>query len=317
MKIFLDTNIYDYVAKQGNDDKLRDFFRKKYYDVEVSLDVIFEVARIPDEKIKEKCFQTIWKLGNTYPKFPESYLETHEVINEFKRCRPDWLYSTPHEKKEIMAFVNNYRLTMKSFRRNGFLKTNESFDEYVSLAERAVSMGNPNDKEIRQALLKYENLEIRSDDPEIQELLNPLSDSERFWRSTSSSVWRHALKGDPSMRDYKDYLLPYLQITTVDKMEWESFWLRDVVSKNIPRTYIRGVTEYFQLRFKITHGNKIDSNHSLNLVGNHLFLTGDKNFFQVLQQVSENSATKIAKPLFIDRNNNDAYDEITKVINAA
>lgn len=123
--------------------------------------------------------------------------------------------------------------------------------------------------------------------------------------------------GDPSMRDYKDWLLPYLRITTVGKLEWESFWLKDVIAKNIPRTYIRGLTEYFQLRFKITHGNKIDGNHSLNLIGNHLFLTGDKNFFQVLLKVSENSTTRIAKPIFIDRNNYDAYDEITKAISTA
>ena len=317
MKIFLDTNIYDYVAKQGNDEKLRDFFQKELCDVEVSLDVIFEIARIPDEKLKEKCFHTIWKLGTTYPKFPESYVETQEVINEFKRCRPTWLYSTPRERKEILGFINNYRLTMKMFRRNRFFKPNESFDEYVSLAERAVGIGNPNDKEIRQALLKYEDLEIKSSDAEIQELLNPLSDIERYWRSVSSNVWKLALKGDPSMRDYKDWLLPYLRITTVGKLEWESFWLKDVIAKNIPRTYIRGLTEYFQLRFKITHGNKIDGNHSLNLVGNHLFLTGDKNFFQVLLKVSENSTTRIAKPIFVDRNNNDAYDEITKAISAA
>jgi len=317
MKIFLDTNVYDYIAKNGFYKKLKDFFQENLCDIIVSLGIVFEIARISDEELRNKCFQVVWKLGTIYPKFPESYLETQEVINEFKRCRPDWIYSMPHNEKEIWGYVHNYRSIINFFKRNGFLETNESFDEYISLTERAISKGNPMDKSVRQALLKYENLEVGSEDPEIQNLFTPLPDSERFWRSKSSTIWRLALKGDPSMRDYKDWLLPHLRKTSVGKMEWESFWLRDLNSRNVPRTYVRGLTEYFQLKFRITHGNMIDSNHSLNLVGNHLFLTGDKNYFEVLQKVVRNSTLRIAKPLFVDRNNNDACDEIMKVVRTA
>jgi hypothetical protein len=314
MKIYLDTNVYDYIAKNGISDKFKCFCQKNICDIVVSLGVIYEIARIPDEKLRNECFQVVWELGTIYPKFPESYLETQEIINELKRCRPNWVHPVPHEKKDILAYLENYRLKMKFFRHNHFFETNESFEEYVSLAERAIDIGNPNDKKIRQSYLKYESLEIRANDPEIQMLLTSLPDCERFWRGKSSLIWRQALKGDPSMRDYKDWLLPYLRLTTVDKMDWESFWLKDVNSRNVPRTYIRGLTEYFQLRFRITHGNMEDSNHSLYLVGNQLFLTSDKNYFDVLQKVFGNSTVKIAKPIFIDRNNTDACDEITRAI---
>lgn len=317
MKFYLDTNVYDYIAKHGEVGKLKEFFNRGSIDIEVSLNTICEVARIPDEKIRTRCFQTIWFLGSIYLKYPESYLEAMEITSEMIRCRPNWMYSKSTDDSKIPIFLNNYRLIMKSFKRNGYLQMNKSFDEYVSLSERAIRLGNPNDKEVRHAFSKYKKLYVASNDPEIQALLSPLTEMESFWRGRSSMAWKQALLGDPSMRDYKDWLFPYLRKKAIEITEWESFWLSDLNPNNTPRTYIRGLTEYFQLKFSITHGNMADSNHSVNLIDNVLFLTCDKTFFKVLTRVYENTIFRIAQPIFIDRNRNAANDEITHAINLA
>ncbi len=104
------------------------------------------------------------------------------------------------------------------------------------------------------------------------------------------------------------------KVSQIHDEDWGVFWVSDVRTAAVPRTAIRGLVDYHQLAFRITHGNMNDANHALNLIGNDLFITCDTNFYNVLQKVVASVNTKLAAPAFVDRNTKNACEEIISVI---
>ncbi len=213
MKVYFDTNVYDFLAKSSGGSELRLYLKRNGVYVEMSMDVLHEVARIKDETVKSRSFETIRMIASSYSRFPEGYLEAQEVIRELQRCRPEWVRTHP-DLKTVNRFLGNHRLILSAFRRTGTLEANESLSEYVSLVERAINRGNPQVKKVRAALLKSVGHEVQTDNPRLQKCLEPLPNPERHWRLKASTSWRRALNGEPSMRDWRDWTVPYFKAVT-------------------------------------------------------------------------------------------------------
>ena len=138
---------------------------------------------------------------------------------------------------------------------------------------------------MRQLLLQSTTVGLRVDNRELQQHLEPLGLPERYWRIASQGVWANAMNGMAAMRDYKDYLGPYLASQRIKRKGWALFWFRDVRSDAMPVGRLRSAVEFHQTAAKITHGNPLDTNHGVHLADCDLLLTCDQKFFEALNLV--------------------------------
>jgi hypothetical protein len=314
MLLYFDTNVYHYLAQVGQARDLRDLLRVKHHAVSISRDNVMESARIKDPDRLATRFKTIKTVASSFPKFPESYVESRELLQEFRRKRPSWLLTDP-DLKEVKYFLRNYRLLMTTTLKQGALGLNESFQEYVCQVERAIDVSKPYDKTVHEAVLNASNVEFGAANPKWHHLIEHLSNTERYWRIRSTTIWHQALTGDPSMRDYNDWVSPYVDIRKIDTSDWNMFWLRDVVAAAVPTSWVRCLTEYHQMAVSVSHGNKIDVNHALRLIDCDAFFTCDQQFYRVIRTVASEVGVKVAIPFLIDASQDNAVEQFKSILN--
>lgn len=89
------------------------------------------------------------------------------------------------------------------------------------------------------------------------------------------------------MRDYFDFLAPYLRLETVHSPEWRDFWMDEVLAARVPRNRIQSLTAFFQHAYRPTPGNALDQAHACGLLECDVFLTCDRSFGQVIGHLRE------------------------------
>jgi len=135
-----------------------------------------------------------------------------------------------------------------------------------------------------------------------------------FWRVDCLLVWFEAIsRKRPESRDYADWLLPYVKDRAFNNPTYIDFWINRVKAEKARKNQITSLVGYYQLKHKVTHGNSNDQVHACHALDADVFLTPDKAFFQILDEILPHF-TKIARIVFINRQASSALDEITKAI---
>jgi hypothetical protein len=106
------------------------------------------------------------------------------------------------------------------------------------------------------------------------------------WRVESMMVWHGALfERNPVMRDYWDFLWPYLLPIEITDDDWQRFWLLECSADRLPRARTMALAGYFQQRHPVSAGNALDTLHAVGLLYCDVFLTGDRAFHDALQDL--------------------------------
>jgi FlaA1/EpsC-like NDP-sugar epimerase len=100
------------------------------------------------------------------------------------------------------------------------------------------------------------------------------------------------------MRDYFDWLSPYVITDSFVWRDYLYFWLRDVDLSKMPLNTITGLAEFYQPQYKVTHGNFLDCIHANYLMNSDILVTADRIFYKVLTHVCENHKVN-ASPMLI------------------
>src|SRR5262249_7343988 len=91
----------------------------------------------------------------------------------------------------------------------------------------------------------------------------------------------------PSSRDYLDYLGPYLKKEALrDKWDAASFWLDDVDGARTKLNRAIGLAQHFQVSRKLQASNADDVLHAAYLLEAEVFVTADRRFALVLNDVA-------------------------------
>jgi len=313
MLLYFDTNVYNYIERLDQSRQLRRLLRTTSHAVMVSMDVVLESARIQDTAQRKARLEVIRMMASNFPRRPKSYLESQELIQEIRRCRPGWFIARPNVK-EINYYLRNYKFIMTAFLKSGSLELTEGFHEYVSQAERAIQLSKPYQKIIRASMVAGADVEFGADDPKWHGLIEHLPNIERHWRLQSNLIWYKALSGDPSMRDYHDWVAPHLDLAKISPEDWNLFWLRDVRAISLPRTRVRCLAEYHQSSVSVSHGNSIDINHATYLLDCDTFFTCDRQFHNVLTRVKGDINMQVAKPVLINSSERSAIDQFKEAL---
>lgn len=302
MNIYLDTNVYSYIHEAREGREARDYFREISAQILIDDVVILETARVPDRKERLRRLQTVRTVSSVFITPPSAYREAMEVLGEIRRCRPTWLEPAPDESM-VSKFLRLGPRNWRKFKYDRLPDPALALPRYLRDAEPASQTFLAAQRQMRQVFLEATAYEFRVDNDELQEYLDSLGQTERYWRLSSEGVWAAALNGEAAMRDYKDFLGPYLAPRRIERRDWASFWFRDVAGNAMPVSRLRSAVEFHQSAAKITHGNPMDIDHGLHLANCDLLLTCDRSFFKVLGLVAEEGVpgARLGRPVLVPR----------------
>jgi hypothetical protein len=72
---------------------------------------------------------------------------------------------------------------------------------------------------------------------------------------------------------------------------------------------------YYQLEHKFTHGNAADQIHASSWLTNDLFITADRDFFEVLSAAATRYSTRRA-PVFVDRGKESFASQFEEILSS-
>lgn len=307
MRVFFDTNIYDFIAKSQEEIRVREFLDGQGIFVIATDGNILETLATPNENHRLFQASAIVVVASEYEKTPQSWHQAEEVLAEIQRCRPEWLRFMPSKKlmRRAQYYLEQhqnlwrkiYSLQLPSGMQNTtYYQDSQRGREQILLFQQQLK-GAVREQSGRIKLVRADR----------HDLLVPLDEGEvtidKFWRYDCLMAWHNAIvRRVPESRDYADWLLPYIQEDAFQRANFTSFWLKDVDPDRITRNRLISLMNYYQMLFKISSGNAEDQNHVSIIPDIDLFMTADKRLFNALSIVIEKHYPRFRKPILVNRN---------------
>ena len=99
MRLYFDTNVYDFFAATGEARTANRLIRSLDHSVLASEINLYEIYAIPDIQQKKHQLGVLTELATAYVKKPLGWLHARETQFEIGRCRPKWLKGCVFTKK--------------------------------------------------------------------------------------------------------------------------------------------------------------------------------------------------------------------------
>ena len=318
MKLYFDTNIYDFISDKQENQIVYDFLRDNQLELEASSTNLFETYAISDRDRCKQQLETLTTVATCYEKKPESWWQAKEVLSEIKRINPHWLRQPASAKliNRERSFLHNHSYNWEEACRL-IIPHSPSTIRYRQDFEKGVSQTLSAQKLLKQRLLKNK-LELTLYSTKKGKVIDLFDgkflEPEMYWRVDCLLVWFEAIsRRVPESRDYADWLLPYVRETAFNAPTYIEFWLNRVRGDKVSKNRISSLVSFYQMKQKVTHGNSNDQLHACHVFDADYFLTADKTFFKILEWVLP-YFTDTAKIVFIDRRASSVFDQVTKAV---
>jgi hypothetical protein len=280
VNVYFDTNIYRFITERNEIRQVAELLRQFECRLSVSTLNLLETFAVKSLTDRSREMETMIRLGNDYPPTPESYLHALEVRREVKRLRPRWLNRGPRRGMEL-SHLRNHRAVWAAAKA-GRLPSAFEFEPYSVVAERGIASVREIQKYERKSVHDGFNILLMRT-PDGSAVTHDFEDPEFYWRFQGLNVWFEAVeKQSPAMRDYADWLRPYLRPNSFTDPSYFTFWIDEVLADAMPLNRLTGLVSFYQLKQKPTHGNAIDQIHATCWLTNDLFITADRAFYEAL-----------------------------------
>ncbi len=297
MRLFLDTNVWSYVADCGAASDLARAARRSKAEIVVSPAVVDEATALPNECARKRVLALVtdpqWKRL-----MPESFSECVEVKKEILRLRPAWKVASPK-----LGEVN--RLRYDWVRRSGGFwhraragvppqETDESLR-----ADREFALAKQESYQIRQRLVSARP----AGDTHLQHVAGLPDPGTLGWSGNPVDYWRV-----PSLYFFRSELLIYaspvrewidaevdVAAMMSDAASINRLWLHEIDPRNVPRQWLRGAFEFLQAWHKVTDGTPGDSRLATHLAEVDQFISADKNFVRFAERCRNEAPFRLAQ----------------------
>lgn len=316
MRLYFDSNLYHYICETGEAEAIRRYLRGLGHVVVASEFNLLEAYANPNRRNIPDELRAIVTVASEYTDKPQAWLHTQEVLSEIRRCRPQWIQPIPFTKKARDFLKSHHKKWEEAMK----LRMPPQFAvfAYRNDAESGMSATKQLQKELRSSALKGSSNwslgQLRGS--ALQSIANlDLDDPETFWRIDCLLHWFNAIElRKQASRDYADYLCPFLKQHAFADDSYLTFWTEDVLGEHVTRNRIQGLVNFYQLSFKISHGNAYDQLHAGYLPDVDLLLTADRGFFGVLSKLLDHHKIDGAKPILIERQAPSLLDQIVMLM---
>jgi len=288
MRVFLDTNIWSYVADWGAASELAAVIRESNVELAVSPAIVDEAMALPQEAARSRLLSVV-----TDPRWtrlmPEAFNECAEVKREIQRLRPEWIIAAPK-----LAEVN--RLRYDWVRRTGGFWGRARTGALPLVSDESVR----GDRESR--LAREESYRIRQrvatngrpagGDTHLEHVAYIPANGTPGWNGNPVHYWRM-----PSLRFFRAELLIYAspvrewldsEVDVVamlgDAASMNRLWLHEMDPTAVPRQWLRGAFEFLQAWHKVTDGTPGDARLATHLVEVDWLVSADKNFVRFAER---------------------------------
>jgi hypothetical protein len=246
--------------------------------------------------------RAITHIAYAFDERPHSVRHADEVLSEVRRLRPFWTKPVDREALQIRySALRGYRAHWREAK-----QFPDAPPLGLSVYRKVANTITPEAaKRLRKGVLTVlegsgvDNLVVKPVDDALAIHTANYPAWEVFVRHQSALTWHEAIfKARPGLRDYADWLLPYVSRSAFTGDDYYDFWLRGVALAKVPFNTVQGLAEYFQLFRRITHGNQIDSIHANYLLTTDMVLTADRALYSVLSEIAS-TVTVRAKPKLV------------------
>ena len=291
--IYFDTNVYSAIVRDRGVDDVRRLLRRTRTRLLASSHNLLETFRAPVQDRVHRI-EAIVALARIKEVEPSHYRTAMEIRNEIRRLRPLWLQSNP-DLRRSKSMLARYRQ----------LWSNVASDPHYTLPQ-ADLLGQSaryliNSQKARRAGELSVGRQASRLLPELKEKYQPYLDrmpkEEAYWRIASAANWWYSLRDGRPLDDYRDWLLPYLELERITPDDWTMFWIGQIQA--VRDRSLRFV-EYFQTSSRTDAGNFEDLLHATYMFDVDAVATSDARFYGHLSQLQKQPwIGKCALPLFL------------------
>lgn len=297
MRLFLDTNVWSYVADNFAAGDLARAARRSKVEIFVSPAVVDEVMALPNEAARKRLLALVtdpqWKRL-----MPEIFSESVEVKQEILRLRPAWKVESPK-----LAEVHRLRYDWVR-RRDGFWhRARESVapqetDESLRV-DREFALAKEESYQIRQRMVDARapgNTHLQHVDalPDA-DTRGWLGDPVQYWRLPSLYFFQKELFMYASaVREWIDAEVDVAAMMS-DAASMNRLWLHEMDPVKVPRQWLRGAFEFLQAWHKVTDGTPGDSRLATHLTEVDQFVSADKNFVRFAERCRDEAPFRLAQ----------------------
>lgn len=317
MILCLDSNVFVRIAEQRSTKRLAPWLRRHGHVVLLADQVVAEATRTPDPVIRSHSLRAMFALAPEIRSRPDSYATAMEVRDEIRSIHPEWMEPHP-DLRELNAFLRRRQRLYRQMKEHPSMEFDQA---YASTVRAAVGALKTSQGDRRRQYLEMPDLKLELRVPG-GEALQPqldtfrsLPDADKYWRYASRSMWANALRGASAMRDYADWLSPYL-LSVPSEPGWSEFWLFEASASNMRRDHVIGVCEYYQGFEKIEAGNAGDMLIAAHLLDADAIVTADRRFHRILCRVIASHGPFRATPLLVERGADDFLSNVQQTIAA-
>jgi hypothetical protein len=303
VRIIFDTNIWSRLADEGSGLQFERLILSTGTRVILPPSTLVEVLHLPVPGPRKRIIE-LMAMGRRVRLTSEAELECGEVIQEIRRCHPEWMRSRPDTGK--VASLNAF--WTKRIQREA-VEDSRRLHDYQRSQQPIKNFLVDHHQEMRSEAIRTEfNARPLTG---IKATANPDAPEAylRGWDGSPAEVWRvatreivwHALRvaGRATAGEgttYADWLGAYVDLAALkrDPAAFTAFWLEEVDVQAVPRQWLRWAVNTAQTMFKVTGGNPADEQHSAYLIDCDYLSTADARYAEVLTLVREDAPFPMA-----------------------
>lgn len=303
MKIFLDTNVWRYIADADAFNTLETISSDNGIKVVVAPALVNEVRQFKDDSLRKKILKMITS-PSMVRLMPEAYLEAEDIKRVVEKYREEWLIQDP-DSSEVNLLIDDWKSFDDGYWTNAANDISPPATNESQRGELEHKLAQQESKEIRKCMfdkksvlpasldLKNVYYPKRSDQHGIPEELI------EYWRIPSLYHFKAELEIYASpYREWLDYAIDVSKVQA-NSDSLTDLWLREISSDELPRQWLRGAFECMQSFHKITSGTPGDSQLSSHLIDVDVFMSADRNFIRFTEQCRKDAPFSIAQEYLI------------------
>ncbi|MFT5716340.1 MAG: hypothetical protein ACI9T7_000515 [Oleiphilaceae bacterium] len=303
MKVFLDTNIWRYIADADAFNTLETTASDNGIELVVAPALVHEVSQFRDDTLRKKILKMVAS-SSMVRLMPETYLEAEDIKKVFEKYRRDWLIQAP-DCSEIDILIDDWKNLESGFWTNAVNDTSTPVTDESQRGEMEHELAQQESKDIRRRMIDDKSVLPASLD--LKKVYFPLAveqpESNRvlveYWRVPSLYIFKTEFEVYTS--PYREWLDYFIDVSKVEAQpdSLTELWYSEISSNELPRQWLRGAFEYLQSFHKITSGTPGDSQLSSHLIDVDVVMSADRNFIRFTKQCRKDAPFTIAQEYLI------------------
>jgi hypothetical protein len=313
MKVFLDTNIWRYIADAGAFSTLESTASYNGIELVVAPALVYEVSNFRDDSLRKKILKMIAS-PSMVRLMPEAYLEAEEIKKMVEKYRQDWLIQDP-DYSEINRLIDDWKSIEHGFWSRMADDISPPVTNESQRGELEHQLAQKESKEIRRRMSDKKSMLPK--DLDLKNVYFPLPVGQQgferevveYWRVPS--LYHFQAEFQIYASPYREWLDSFIDVSKV-KAQSESLtelWYYQVSGYELPRQWVRGAFEYLQSFHKVTSGTPIDTQLSSHLIDVDVVMSADRNFIRFINQCRKDAPFSIAQEYLIS-GGADGVDEV-------